>query len=567
MNARAPFGSGRGFVDRLGVRLGLVIGLALLPVGAMAVMQASDLLTEARARSEAALAGETLRAVRPKLSLIKRAQGAAETLAALGPGDGACTAVQRLADAGGFAAFAAIYGTDGRALCRAGAAPDSFGGQRALAEMLTGAGPALSVLQGNGGLTLVALHAVRDAGGVVTGFAAISPREGTAPDGAERRVDAADFSLFVFDPRGVVLTASGGAARSVLPAGLRLEDLAARGGATFSATSDGGEERAYSLVRLVDDELYALGTWPAERGRLMAMRALPPLMFPALMWSVSLLAAWFAAELLVSRHIRRLRSAIRDFAGGNRVVRPLAMRSAPREIRDAAEAFERMTDAILRDEAELEDMLREKEVLLREVHHRVKNNLQLIASIVNLQLRRTRSEEARTILRALQERMVSLAAVHNGLYQTADLSEIGVEVLFPGIIEQVTRNAQVRGQSIALESHLQPAQLTLDQAVPLALLLTEAMSNALKYASTADGSPPRVCVSFRVETGEAVLEVSNSASGQATVVDLDSGGTGIGTQLLRGFTKQLNGEFNREFSGGMCHLRVWFSLVPRAEAA
>lgn len=571
----APSQAAHRFIDRLGVRLGLVIGLALLPVGAMAVIQANDLLSEARARSEAALAGETLRAVRPKLGLIKRAQGAAEALAAMRSGSTACDGLRRMVEGGVFA-FAGIYGTDGKALCRTTEAPASFEGSRGLAAMLTGPGAGLSLVPGapegaNGIANVVALHPARDAGGVVTGFTAVSPRPSTGFTGADdKSAGASGFSLFIFDRTGDVLSGQDGspASRALLPLGQPLQDLADVEGATFTARSEGGGERVYSLVRLVDGELYALGTWPAERRGLVAMRALPPLLMPALMWAMSLLAAWIAAEMLVTRHIRRLRSAIRDFAGGNRAVRPLAMKAAPREIRDATEAFERMTDSILRDEAELEDMLREKEVLLREVHHRVKNNLQLIASIVNMQLRRTRSEETRSVMRALQERVVSLAAIHNGLYQTADLSEISVQSLFPGIIEQVTRNAQVRGQIVAVESNLQPVQLTVDQAVPLALLLTEALSNALKYAATEDGSAPRVAVTFSVEqTGEALLEVSNSVTRSAQVVDFDTGGTGIGTQLLRGFTKQLGGEFSREADGGLCHLRVWFSLLPRAEAA
>lgn len=560
--------AGRKFTDRLGVRLGMVIGLALLPVGLMAVFQASDLLAEARARSEAALAGETLRAVRPKLALIKRAQGAAEALAAMRSGAG-CSALSRMIDGGAFV-FAGYYATDGRAVCHAGGAPGTLVGTEALGAVLTGTGAALSVLRGNGEISvLVALHPELDAGGVVTGFVAVSPREGGQVAAEERGTASQAFSLFVFDRTGEVLsrTSAPEEAASLLPAGRRLEDLTASDVATFTADSAGGAGRAYSLVRLVEGELFALGTWPEERSGLVALRALPPLLFPALMWSISLIAAWFAAEVLVAQHIRRLRSAITDFAGGNRVVRALDLRHAPKEIREAGEAFGKMTDSILHDEAELEDMLREKEVLLREVHHRVKNNLQLIASIVNMQLRHTRSEEARTIMRSLQERMVSLATVHNGLYQTADLAAIGGETLLRGIIDQVMRNAQIRGQRVAVESHLAPVILSLDQAVPLALLLTEALSNALAHASTADGSPPRVTVSFQLEKPqEAVLEVANSASG-ASVAGLGDTGTGIGTQLLRGFTKQLNGEFRREFAGGMCQLRVWFSLSPKAEAA
>lgn len=567
----APSETARRFIDGLGVRLGLVIGLALLPVGAMAVIQASDLLSEARARSEAALAGETLRAVRPKLGQIKRAQGMAEALAALGPGTATCEALRRMIDGSDFA-FAGLYGTDGRSVCRTSAAPPSFAGSRGLAAMLSGPGAGLALMPGaKNSVDIVALHPERDAGGVVTGFSAVSPKPPAGLSLAtEKSAASSGFSLFLFDRTGAVLSGEDGysASKSLLPQGQPLQNLADLEVASFTATSEGGGERVYSLVRLVEGELFALGTWPAERRGLVAMNALPPLIMPALMWAMSLVAAWIAAEMLVTRHIRRLRSAIRDFAGGNRVVRRLDMRTAPREIRDATEAFERMTDAILRDEAELEDMLREKELLLREVHHRVKNNLQLIASIVNMQLRRTRSDETRSVMRALQERVVSLAAIHNGLYQTADLSEISVQTLFPGIIEQVTRNAQVRGQIVAVESNLQPVQLTVDQAVPLALLLTEALSNALKYAGTEDGSAPRIAVTFSVEkSGEARLEVANSVTATARTIDLDATGTGIGTQLLRGFTKQLGGEFSREFTGGMCHLRVWFSLLPRVEAA
>lgn len=112
MTRTAPLETGRRFVDRLGVRLGLVIGLALLPVGVMAVMQANDLLAEAQARSEAALAGETLRAVRPTLGLIKRAEGAAEMLAAMGPEAASCAAVERLVSDGAFA-FAGFTGPMG----------------------------------------------------------------------------------------------------------------------------------------------------------------------------------------------------------------------------------------------------------------------------------------------------------------------------------------------------------------------------------------------------------------------------------------------------------------------
>jgi two-component sensor histidine kinase len=104
--------------------------------------------------------------------------------------------------------------------------------------------------------------------------------------------------------------------------------------------------------------------------------------------------AWCAAERLVSRYIRRLGRAIRAFASGA-ALWATSDGGAPAELREVGQAFLRMTDTILHDEAELEDTVHQREVLLREVHHRVKNNLQLIASIMNMQMRRAKSPRPR----------------------------------------------------------------------------------------------------------------------------------------------------------------------------
>ena len=84
-----------------------------------------------------------------------------------------------------------------------------------------------------------------------------------------------------------------------------LADLRAADVATFTAPSQGGGRRAYSLVRLVDGELFALGSWPVDAPGIVTIRALPAMAFPLLMWLVSLVAAWAAAETLVTRHMER----------------------------------------------------------------------------------------------------------------------------------------------------------------------------------------------------------------------------------------------------------------------
>ena len=98
-----------------------------------------------------------------------------------------------------------------------------------------------------------------------------------------------------------------------------------------------------------------------------------------------------------------------------------------------------MITSVLHDEAMLEDSVHQKDVLLLEVHHRVKNNLQLIASIMNLQIRKSINPEARVMLRNLHDRVMSLATVHRELYQTSGLVDVRADELLESIVSQVLR--------------------------------------------------------------------------------------------------------------------------------
>ncbi|MFD1809716.1 sensor histidine kinase [Gemmobacter lanyuensis] len=275
-----------------------------------------------------------------------------------------------------------------------------------------------------------------------------------------------------------------------------------------------GFDRVFAVVPLADGNLFLLGNWALQSSDAMIFDApVPVLAFPVLMWLASLLVAQLASEHQVLRHLRALRRAIADFSGGSRRLPETDLEDAPMELRALGQAFERMMEAVVHDEAELEDMVHQKEVLLREVHHRVKNNLQLIASIINMQIRKARSPETRGLLKGLQDRVMSLATIHRELYQTTGLTDIRADELMQSIVTQILRMAARPGDPFDLQTAFDDVRLTPDQAVPLSLLLTEALTNALKYAAAPAGERPRLSVSLcRTPDGRARVRVINSVT-------------------------------------------------------
>jgi two-component sensor histidine kinase len=272
-----------------------------------------------------------------------------------------------------------------------------------------------------------------------------------------------------------------------------------------------------------------------------------------------------AAERLVTRHIRVLRDSITSFAHGARQVGELDMTGAATEIRDVANAYLKMTDTILHDEAELEDIAYQREVLLREVHHRVKNNLQLIASIMNMQMRQARNPEARALLKSLQDRVMSLATVHRELYQTSGLTSVRADELLAQIVRQTLGIASGPERRFDVVTSFDELRLTPDQAVPLSLLLTEALTNAIKYSHGENGNPPWIEITLKRDNASgAVLEITNSISASAAPAPAVEG-TGLGADLLAAFAMQLGGRCGTEVTKVRYRLWVSFEVLRLAE--
>ena len=198
--------------------------------------------------------------------------------------------------------------------------------------------------------------------------------------------------------------------------------------------------------------------------------------------------------------------------------------------------------------------LKEKEILLQEVHHRVKNNLQIINSILNLQKSFVNDEKAIEGLEEIQNRVSTMSIIHETLYQNTDVSSIG----FPSYMERIAGNIIQGYQSktrVELVTDLQDIQAPLDQAIPCGLILNEWVSNAMKYAfegrenGTITVGLRAVEVEGQSDEEEIQIEVRDDGVGLPEGFDW-SGKDSLGLYLVQALSEQLDAELLAESDGG-----------------
>ncbi|HYB99957.1 MAG TPA: histidine kinase dimerization/phosphoacceptor domain -containing protein [Candidatus Limnocylindrales bacterium] len=192
--------------------------------------------------------------------------------------------------------------------------------------------------------------------------------------------------------------------------------------------------------------------------------------------------------------------------------------------------------------------LREKETLLKEIHHRVKNNLQVTSSLLKLQSERVLDESARTALREGQGRIRSMALVHELLYQSKDLSSVDLGDYIRDLTRQLLRSHARDSVNVRVENRVIPVPLPIDVAVPCGLILNELVSNALKHAFP-DDRPGTIWVGLEPGADFDDLVVRDDGVGIPPGVDLASGAT-LGIRLIRTLADQIDGRLSVRTNGG-----------------
>mgnify|MGYP000862985273 FL=1 len=237
-------------------------------------------------------------------------------------------------------------------------------------------------------------------------------------------------------------------------------------------------------------------------------------------------------------------------------VRSLRMTWAPLlddqgEIREVIGVADDFTDRKKVEDA-LRCSLEEKVALLKEVHHRVKNNLQIVASLLNLQANRSQRSDVVDVLQDTRNRVRSMALLHEVLYRSGNLAHINFASYVKELCTQLLRSYGPVAARVRVDVRASPIGLPLDHAVPCGLVISELVSNALKHGFPGERTGvARVDLWPDEERGSIVLRVSDDGVGLPPEFDPENGAT-LGLKLVDSLAGQLGGmlEVGRSFDGG-----------------
>lgn len=199
-------------------------------------------------------------------------------------------------------------------------------------------------------------------------------------------------------------------------------------------------------------------------------------------------------------------------------------------------------------ERNLKESLKQKEILLKEVHHRVKNNMQVISSILNLQSAFVKDTKTLQILKESQNRIKSMAFIHESLYTHEDFSRIDFSEYITNLVRNLFRTYDVFDDKIVLELQIDKIYLNLDSAIPCGLIVNELISNSLKYAFDIK-TGGIIKIMLTLENEFVVLAVGDNGKGIPKELDIENTET-LGLQLISSLVEQLEGQMHLDRENG-----------------
>lgn len=219
---------------------------------------------------------------------------------------------------------------------------------------------------------------------------------------------------------------------------------------------------------------------------------------------------------------------------------------------------QRSNQVITGKNEQLQQLLADKEWLLKEIHHRVKNNLQIIMSLLDSQSEYINNDAALAAIEDNLRRVHAMALIHQKLYQSDDISSISMPEYINELV-MYARESFDTGNRIRFEQIIEPIDLDVSQAIPMGLIINESIVNALKYAFP-DGRGGIVRIHFyRDGPDYLILKISDNGAGLPAGFNTRAH-TSLGFDLMQGLAKQLNGSFSSENNNGL-HITIRFIVL------
>ncbi len=407
---------------------------------------------------------------------------------------------------------------------------------------------------------LVAARAQDDTGGFDGALVAFIGLSSLRPE-----LDAAtpvDTQVAMIDSAGRMLNQTQPEAFTRLP-----DDWAKRalghGAFVYAGRDQHDQPRVFTIAPLFSEGLFAVLSAPSPSPFSWArLNLLSSVIFPLIAFFVALAAVWVAAERVIVRWLHYVERIAAIYAKGRFTVRSLQADRAPPEIRVLAETLDAMAETIVARDAALHESLAQKDDLMREIHHRVKNNLQVITSLLSLQQRTLTDPAARVAMSDTRQRISALALIYRALYQGPDLKKVEVRTFLQDLVALLIVSDHAETGAVRTELEADDLIIHPDKLAPLALFAVEAITNAQKHAFAHRGGT--LSVTFRVVADEADLQIADDGMGG----DARLAG-GMGRTLMLAFARQLRGqaEFNANASGGLTARLTFPTLDPSVDPA
>lgn len=200
-----------------------------------------------------------------------------------------------------------------------------------------------------------------------------------------------------------------------------------------------------------------------------------------------------------------------------------------------------ITERVLNEKIKAE--LKEKEVLLKEIYHRVKNNLQLVSSFISIQSLQIQDEKMKEMCETVQNRIQSVSLIHEQLCRSSNLANINIREYVGDLVSYISQSVLI-DQVVNFELNVDDVTISMDKAVPTGLILNEVISNSVKYAFNDEDGTIKIDITRR--DNEWCMNLSDNGKGVINVNELTKPNS-FGVEIIRALTEQLDGQI--EISG------------------